>query len=112
MRETVVFRNELGGYSNPYDKETLLRLYYELQKGNERLTAENAVLKIKCERLQKLKSDDELIIDEFLERLKEEEKISFRRYGIGIRMPMIFRIADELKFELFLKKQENQKDKK
>lgn len=39
MNETVVFRNELGEYSTPYDKDTLARLYYELQKENEQLTA-------------------------------------------------------------------------
>ncbi len=45
MNETVVFRNELGGYSTHYDKDTLARLYYELQKENERLTAENNKLR-------------------------------------------------------------------
>lgn len=50
MNETVVFRNELGGYSTPYNKDTLARLYYELQKGNERLTAENAELKARLEK--------------------------------------------------------------
>lgn len=45
MNETVVFRNELGGYSTPYDKDTLARLYYELQKENDKLRArlDNAI---------------------------------------------------------------------
>lgn len=56
MNETVVFRNELGGYSTPYDKDTLARLYYELQKENEQLRArlENAV-ELPCVKLVKTK---------------------------------------------------------
>lgn len=54
MNETVVFRNELGGYSTSYAKDTLARLYYELQKENEHLTAEN-------ERLSKQLSDGKCV---------------------------------------------------
>lgn len=49
MSEIIVFLNELGGYSTPYDKDTLARLYYELQKENERLSAENAALQARLE---------------------------------------------------------------
>lgn len=62
MNETVVFRNELGGYSTPYDKDTLAKLYYELQKENERLTAENAKIdEYKC------------VIDDISEQCRELE---------------------------------------
>lgn len=54
MNETVVCRNELGGYSTPYNKDTLARLYYELQKENEHLTAEN-------ERLSKQLTDGKCV---------------------------------------------------
>ena len=37
------------------------------------------------------------VIDEFVERLKEENEISFRRYGKGIGISTIFRIADEMR---------------
>lgn len=47
------------------------------------------------------------VIDEFIERLKEENKISFRRYGKSIGMTDIFRIADEMKFELFKQREKN-----
>lgn len=40
------------------------------------------------------------VIDEFVERLKEENEISFRRYGKGIRISTIFRIADEMRQEV------------
>lgn len=46
------------------------------------------------------------VIDEFIERLKEENEISFRRYGKGIGITTIFKIAAEMKFELF-KQQED-----
>ena len=39
------------------------------------------------------------VIDEFVERLKEENEISVRRYGKGIGISTIFRIADEMKQE-------------
>lgn len=41
------------------------------------------------------------VIDEFVERLKEENEISFRRFGKGIGISSVFKIADEMKFELF-----------
>lgn len=47
------------------------------------------------------------VIDEFVERLKEENEISLRRYGKGIGMTAIFRIADEMKFELFKQQEDN-----
>lgn len=47
------------------------------------------------------------VIDEFVERLKEENEISLRRYGKGIGMTTIFRIADEIKFELFKQQEDN-----
>lgn len=47
------------------------------------------------------------VIDEFIERLKEENKISFRRYGKSIGMTDIFRIADEMKFEFFKQREKN-----
>lgn len=47
------------------------------------------------------------VIDEFIERLKEENKISFRRYGKSIGMTDIFRIADEMKFKLFKQREKN-----
>ena len=37
------------------------------------------------------------VIDEFVERLKEENEISFRRYGKGIGISTIFRVADEMR---------------
>ena len=40
------------------------------------------------------------VIDEFVERLKEENEISFRRYGKGIGISTIFRIADEMRQEV------------
>lgn len=40
------------------------------------------------------------VIDEFVERLKEENEISFRRYGKGIGISTIFRIADEMRYEV------------
>lgn len=40
-------------------------------------------------------------IDEFVERLKEENEISFRKFGKGIGISSVFKIADEMKFELF-----------
>lgn len=39
------------------------------------------------------------VIDEFVERMKEEEGTSFRRYGKGIGMHDIFLIADKMKLE-------------
>lgn len=50
------------------------------------------------------------VIDEFVERLKEENEISLRRYGKGIGMTAIFKIADEMKFELF-KQQEDKNER-
>lgn len=47
------------------------------------------------------------VIDEFIERLKEENEISLRRYGKGIGMTTIFKIADEMKFELFKQQEDN-----
>lgn len=47
------------------------------------------------------------VIDEFVERLKEENEISLRRYGKGIGMTAIFKIADEMKFELFKQQEDN-----
>lgn len=47
------------------------------------------------------------VIDEFVERLKEENEISLRRYSKGIGMTAIFRIADEMKFELFKQQEDN-----
>lgn len=47
------------------------------------------------------------VIDEFIERLKEENEISLRRYGKGIGMTGIFRIAHEMKFELFKQRGNN-----
>lgn len=47
------------------------------------------------------------VIDEFIERLKEENKISIRRFGKGIGMTDIFRIANEMKFELFKQREKN-----
>lgn len=41
------------------------------------------------------------VIDEFVERLKEENEISFRRFGKGIGISSVFKIADEMKIELF-----------
>lgn len=46
-------------------------------------------------------------VREFVERLKEENEISLRRYGKGIGMTAIFRIADEMKFELFKQQEDN-----
>lgn len=40
------------------------------------------------------------VIDDFVERLKEENEISFRRYGKGIGISTIFRIADEMRQEV------------
>ena len=40
------------------------------------------------------------VIDEFVERLKEGNEISFRRYGKGIGISTIFRIADEMRQEV------------
>lgn len=40
------------------------------------------------------------VIDEFVERLKEENEISFRRYGKSIGISTIFRIADEMRQEV------------
>lgn len=40
------------------------------------------------------------VIDEFVERLKEENEISFRRYGKGIGISTIFRVADEMRQEV------------
>lgn len=40
------------------------------------------------------------VIDEFVERLKEENEISFRRYGKGIGISTIFRIAAEMRQEV------------
>lgn len=40
------------------------------------------------------------VIDEFVERLKEENEMSFRRYGKGIGISTIFRIADEMRQEV------------
>lgn len=40
------------------------------------------------------------VIDEFVERLKEENEISFRRYGKAIGISTIFRIADEMRQEV------------
>lgn len=48
------------------------------------------------------------VIDEFIERLKEEDEISRRRYGKGIGMYDIYRIADKMKFELFKQREEQQ----
>ena len=42
-----------------------------------------------------------------LYQMKEENKISFRRYGKSIGMTDIFRIADEMKFELFKQREKN-----
>lgn len=39
------------------------------------------------------------VIDEFVERMKEENETSFRRYGKGIGMHDIFLIADKMKLE-------------
>lgn len=47
------------------------------------------------------------VIDEFVERLKEENEISLRRYGKGIGMTAIFKIADEMKFEIFKQQEDN-----
>lgn len=47
------------------------------------------------------------VIDEFVERMKEENETSFRRYGKGIGMHDIFLISDKMKFEIFT---ETQKD--
>lgn len=65
MNETVVFRNELGGYSTLYNKDTLARLYYELQKENEHLTAENDKLRARLKNAVELpKIGDEIYIIE------------------------------------------------
>lgn len=40
------------------------------------------------------------VIDEFVERLKEENEISFRRYGKGIGISIVFRVADEMRQEV------------
>lgn len=40
------------------------------------------------------------VIDEIVERLKEENEISFRRYGKGIGISTIFRIAAEMRQEV------------
>lgn len=40
------------------------------------------------------------VIDEFVERLKEENEISFRRYGKGIGISTIFRVAAEMRQEV------------
>ena len=40
------------------------------------------------------------VIDEFVERFKEENEISFRRYGKGIGISTIVRIADEMRQEV------------
>lgn len=40
------------------------------------------------------------VIDELVERLKEENEISFRRYGKGIGISTIFRIAAEMRQEV------------
>lgn len=40
------------------------------------------------------------MIDEFVERLKEENEISFRRYGKGIGISTIFRVAAEMRQEV------------
>ena len=40
------------------------------------------------------------VIDDFVERLKEENEISFRRYGKGIGISTIFRIAAEMRQEV------------
>lgn len=49
------------------------------------------------------------VIDEFVERLKEENETSFRRYGKGIGMHDIFLIADKMKFEIFAETQKEDK---
>lgn len=46
------------------------------------------------------------VIDEFVERLKEENEINFRRYGKGIGMYDIHLIADKMKLELFIQQEE------
>ena len=46
------------------------------------------------------------VIDEFIERVKEENEISLRRYGKGIGISDIFKIADEIKFQLFKQQEE------
>ena len=46
------------------------------------------------------------VIDEFIERVKEENEISLRRYGNGIGISDIFKIADEIKFQLFKQREE------
>lgn len=43
----IVMRNELGGYSTPYDKETLMKLTYELEKEN--LALKEKMSKLICE---------------------------------------------------------------
>ena len=45
------------------------------------------------------------VIDEFVERLKEENEINFRRYGKGIGMYDIHLIADKMKLELFIQQE-------
>lgn len=69
MNETVVFRNELGGYSTPYNKDTLARLYYELQKENEHLTAENERLRAENAKIDEYKC----VIDDISEQCRELE---------------------------------------
>ena len=49
------------------------------------------------------------VIDEFVERMKEENETSFRRYGKGIGMHEIFLIADKMKFEIFAETQKENK---
>lgn len=49
------------------------------------------------------------IINEFVERMKEENETSFRRYGKGIGMHDIFLIADKMKFEIFAEMQKEGK---
>ena len=49
------------------------------------------------------------VIDEFVERMKEENETSFRRYGKGIGMHDIFLIANKMKFEIFVETQKEDK---
>lgn len=49
------------------------------------------------------------VIDEFVERMKEENETSFRRYGKGIGMHDIFLISDKMKFEIFAETRQEDK---
>lgn len=57
-------------------------------------------------RLTIVKHKADEVIDEFIERLKEENEISLRRYGKGIGMHDIHLIADKMKLELFKQQEE------